>query len=210
MDTHGLGDQPHYAERIAELLDRVSRLARELQFVDGLNPAQWEALRFVSRANRYSRSPGAFAEFIGTTKGTASQTLIALEQKGLLERARSAADRRQVELRLTAEGEAMLARDPIANIEQVAELLAPDVGMAMVRGLTRLLHDLQARHGLKTFGVCGDCNLNCVTAEAVPTKQCGHTGESLDARDMRQICVDFVPCPDDPGGTRSDVPRRDD
>lgn len=210
MDTHGLVDQPHYAERIAELLDRVSRLARELQFVDGLNPAQWEALRFVSRANRYSRSPGAFAEFIGTTKGTASQTLIALEQKGLLERARSAADRRQVELRLTAEGEAMLARDPIANIEQVAELLTPDVGMAMVRGLTRLLHDLQARHGLKTFGVCGDCNLNCVTTEAVPTKQCGHTGESLDARDMRQICVDFVPCPEGPAGTRRDIPRRDD
>lgn len=207
MDTHGLGDQPHYAERIAELLDRVSRLARELQFVDGLNPAQWEALRFVSRANRYSRSPGAFAEFIGTTKGTASQTLIALEQKGLLERARSAADRRQVELRLTTEGRAMLARDPITNIEQVAELLTPDVGMAMVRGLTRLLHDLQSRHGLKTFGVCGDCNLNCVTAEAVPAKQCGHTGELLDARDMRQICVDFVPCPEGQGGTGNALPR---
>ncbi len=102
------------------------------------------------------------------------------------------------------------ARDPIANIEQVAELLTPDVGMAMVRGLTRLLHDLQARHGLKTFGVCGDCNLNCVTTEAVPTKQCGHTGESLDARDMRQICVDFVPCPEGPAGTRRDIPRRDD
>ncbi len=70
MDVQGLADQPHYAERIAELLDRVSRLARELQFVDGLNPAQWEALRFIARANRYSRSPGAFAEFIGTTKGT--------------------------------------------------------------------------------------------------------------------------------------------
>lgn len=208
MDVQGLVDQPHYAERIAELLDRVSRLARELQFVDGLNPAQWEALRFVSRANRYSRSPGAFAEFIGTTKGTASQTLIALEQKGLLERARSAADRRQVELRLTPAGEAMLARDPITNIEQVAELLKPDIGMAMVLGLTRLLHDLQARHGLKTFGVCADCNLNCVTTEAVPTKQCGHTGESLDARDMRQICVDFVPCAEEKVVLQTRIPPR--
>jgi len=195
MDVQGLADQPHYAERIAELLDRVSRLARELQFVDGLNPAQWEALRFIARANRYSRSPGAFAEFIGTTKGTASQTLIALEQKGLIERLRSEADRRQVELHLTEQGRAMLDRDPITNIEQVAELLKPDVGMAMVLGLTRLLHDLQARHGLKTFGVCADCNLNCVTVEAVPTKQCGHTGESLKPEDMGQICVDFVPCP---------------
>ena len=51
--------------RVAELIDRLSRLTRELQYVDGLNPAQWEALRFLSRANKYSRTPGAVAQFLG-------------------------------------------------------------------------------------------------------------------------------------------------
>src|SRR5690606_124477 len=55
------------AQRVILLLDRLSRLSRELQFVDGLNPAQWEALRFVARANRYSRTPTALAEYLGST-----------------------------------------------------------------------------------------------------------------------------------------------
>ncbi len=38
--------------RAVELLDRMSRIAHGLQFALGLNPAQWEALRFLARANR--------------------------------------------------------------------------------------------------------------------------------------------------------------
>ena len=87
---------------ISELLDRVGRVTRGLQFVDGLSPAQWEALRFLARANRYSRGPSALAEFLGTTKGTISQTLIALENKGYLRRRRGARDKRSVDLELTA------------------------------------------------------------------------------------------------------------
>src|SRR3546814_5148487 len=49
------GDKTVMAQRVIVLLDRLSRLTRELQFVDGLNPAQWEALRFLATANKYSR-----------------------------------------------------------------------------------------------------------------------------------------------------------
>ena len=91
-------------ERTVELLDRIGRIAHGLQFAQGLNPAQWEALRFLARANRYSRSPSALAEFLGTTKGTASQTVIALESKGLVSRTRRASDRRSVDLEVTPLG----------------------------------------------------------------------------------------------------------
>src|SRR3546814_7076019 len=66
------GDKTVMAQRVIVLLDRLSRLTRELQFVDGLNPAQWEALRFLATANKYSRSPTALAEYLGATKGTVS------------------------------------------------------------------------------------------------------------------------------------------
>ena len=89
---------------ISELVDRIGRIVHAIQFANGLNPAQWEALRFLSRANGYSRSPGALAEYLGSTKGTVSQTLIALESKGYVIRNRSETDRRSIKIELTDEG----------------------------------------------------------------------------------------------------------
>ncbi|MEQ9361106.1 MAG: MarR family transcriptional regulator, partial [Rhodospirillales bacterium] len=108
--------------KIVELVDRLSRIAHTLQFSRGLNPAQWEALRFVARANRMSCSPGALADFMGSTKGTVSQTLKALEAKGLVERSRTPGDLRGVRISITSAGLQMLENDPLAAIH---DALAP-------------------------------------------------------------------------------------
>ena len=68
-------------DHIINLIERLGRFARSAQHCAGMKPAQWEALRFVSRANRYSRTPGALADFLSSTRGTVSQTPIALEKK---------------------------------------------------------------------------------------------------------------------------------
>ena len=70
--------------QLREQLERLSRLIRQQGFHEGLNPAQWEALRYVSRANRFSNSPGALAQYLGSTKGTVSQTILSLEKKVFL------------------------------------------------------------------------------------------------------------------------------
>jgi DNA-binding MarR family transcriptional regulator len=61
-----------------------TRLMRAGEHEGGLNPAQWEALRYLSRANRFSNSPIALTRFLGSTKGTISQTIEALERKGFI------------------------------------------------------------------------------------------------------------------------------
>lgn len=175
--------------RIAELLDRLARVAREQQFIDGLNPAQWEALRYVARANNYSRSPTAFAEFIGTTKGTASQTLIALEQKGLIERARSEVDRRQVQLKVTEEGEKRLAHDPLSQVARAATQLPPDTAQEVVRGLAQVLLVLQTRQGLRPFGVCADCTMLCVADQPDQLPTCRDTGDPIVAKELERLCI---------------------
>jgi len=183
-----------FAPRVAQLLDRLTRIARELQFAGGLNPAQWEALRFLARANKYSRSPSALAEFLGATKGTVSQTLIALEQKGYITRIQSDADKRVTRLELTDQGRALLGDDPIVSLEQAAAELGEDVGPPLVRALSKLLHDLQQRHGLKEFGVCADCTLLCVSGCSEPTAEkhlCAMTGEDLADGELARICVGF-------------------
>lgn len=184
---------PQVAERVAELVDRLARVTRELQYVDGLNPAQWEALRYLARANRYSRSPGALADFLGATKGTASQTLIALEAKGHITRTRSIDDRRSVNLELTEQGKEILRHDPILAIEQAVGSLGPETGAELVRGLSRLLHDLQKRNGIKEFGVCAECTLYCVAGDILPAEgdQCGKTGERIGEMEKSLICVNF-------------------
>lgn len=179
------------AQRVILLLDRLSRLTRELQFVDGLNPAQWEALRFVAQANKYSRSPTALAEYLGCTKGTVSQTLIALENKGLITRCKKTCDRRQVDLCLTDAGQAMLAKDPMQTLERAAAAMADDLGPHLVKGLSRLLHDLQNRHQVLEFGVCQDCSLFCVNAAEAGTGECGATGESITVVETKKICVNY-------------------
>lgn len=186
------------AARVILLLDRLARLTRELQFVDGLNPAQWETLRFLAQSNRYSRTPSALADYLGATKGTVSQTLISLESKGLVQRKQKTCDRRQVALTLTPAGVAILDRDPMRILEKSICEMTEDCGGALVQGLSRLLHELQHRRDAQHFGVCQDCSMFCrrsgepINPVAGP-KHCGMTGESLQDDEARQLCVNYTP-----------------
>src|SRR6266540_3826854 len=91
--------------QIVQSLERLSRLMRASEFGDGLNPAQWEALRYLARANRFSNSPGALTRYLAATKGTISQTVIALERKGYIAKANRPGEKRSIILTLTARGE---------------------------------------------------------------------------------------------------------
>jgi DNA-binding MarR family transcriptional regulator len=89
------------ARETAELLLQVGRLVQAEGYDGELSPAQWMALRFFARANPFSRTPSAFAEFQATTRGTATQAIKALEAGGYLVRRPFKTDGRSVSLRLT-------------------------------------------------------------------------------------------------------------
>ncbi len=97
---------------LPELVFHLGRIASGEGLVEGLTAAQWAALRYLAQANRFSRTPSAFAAFHGTTRGTASQTIKSLETQGYLTRMRSEADRRSVRLALTEKARGILANDP--------------------------------------------------------------------------------------------------
>ena len=180
---------------IAALVDRLSRIAHSLQFSHGLNPAQWEALRYLARANKYSTSPGVLADWLGTTKGTVSQTLIALESKGLIHRIRCDADRRKVRLGLTGAGHAMLRNDPLRCIENACQGLPSAHRDTMVPGLTALVDCLCKRPEGGGFGTCGNC-CHLTSVEGAGgcdgMRCCGLTDEPLAPDELTQICANFV------------------
>lgn len=184
------------AVNLATLIDRLGRISHALQFSTGLNPAQWEALRYLARANRYSCSPSALAKYLGCTKGTVSQTLISLETKGYVNRVRGEPDGRSVRLELTEHGRKVLEQDPLRLIEEAGQALPESERAVVASAMKGLIHALCGKEGMSEFGVCGDCgNLDTKTPCVKTGKPCtcGLTGEALSEDDLSRICVDFRP-----------------
>lgn len=182
--------------KIVELVDRLSRIAHSLQFAEGLNPAQWEALRYVARANRNSCSPGALADFMGSTKGTVSQTLKALESKGLIERHRKSGDRRAVQITVTEDGRNLLARDPLGQIHDALTPFDRTRQLEIVNGMQRLLDIVQRHQQIPEFGPCLNCTHYkpeaCDESNSIGCR-CGVSGELFSSLEIENICVDFTP-----------------
>ncbi len=186
-------DQPG-GESLGIIIDRLSRIARSLQFICGLNPAQWEALRFLARANRYSRNPTALASYLGTTKGTVSQTLISLENKGYIARRPERNDRRSLRLEMTPSGEDLLAKDPILKIDAAARRLTPESQTVVTAALNTLFDELGEWQGAGTFGVCFSCCHYCTHSaddKDGETHYCALTDEPLPLSESEKICVRY-------------------
>jgi DNA-binding MarR family transcriptional regulator len=183
---------PPAPSQLTDLLDRIQRMTRGLQYAHGLNPAQWDALRYVARVNSYSRTPGALAQFLGTTKGTASQTIAALEKKGLLTLCADPADKRVRRIVLTVDGEALLARDPLLCLDLAARKLAPETADAMALGLGQLARDLQDRCGGSDVGICPQCgHFDGATDDG--GARCGLKQADVPVADVGKLCVNFRP-----------------
>src|SRR5262249_33229535 len=145
------------ARETAELLLLVGRLVQTEAYDGELSPAQWMALRFLARANSFSRTPSAFAEFQATTRGTASQAIKALEAAGYLVRQRSQADGRSVTLHLTNKGSKAIARDPFEVLVRAVSTLDAEAQSAMRDALHQVLTTLAETAAHRRFGVCQDC-----------------------------------------------------
>ncbi|MDG1431396.1 MAG: MarR family winged helix-turn-helix transcriptional regulator [Paracoccaceae bacterium] len=65
---------------------------------------------YLGQANRFSRSPSHVAEYLGTTRGTVSQSFKSLVQKGYVTEHRSKFDKRIISFELTASGKGHLKR----------------------------------------------------------------------------------------------------
>lgn len=182
--------------QVAELIDCIGRLAHFLQFAEGLNPAQWGALRFLARANRYSQTPGALACFLRTSRGTTSQTLRVLESKGYVRRIPDRRDRRVVQLELTPAGAALLDHDPMLCIQEAAASLSGEMESDLAGGLSRILNAVQKRCGLDEFGVCWECGhflANDAADDRAGPHRCGLTGDPLGEVETRKLCVNTIP-----------------
>jgi DNA-binding MarR family transcriptional regulator len=181
---------------VAELVAQLGRMTYGESFAKRLTPAQWTALRYFSRANRFSRTTSAFAEFHATTRGTASQTIKSLAQKGYLTRKRSKTDGRSVHFNLTHKTKKMLSDDPIEALVDAAGALSKSDYSTVARCLERMLSKLAQQGGKCLFGMCANCKYfqkddRCQKNESVYI--CTLMDEPLKEAEIEQLCVSFKP-----------------
>jgi DNA-binding MarR family transcriptional regulator len=191
------------ARETAELLLQVGRLVQAESYGGELNPAQWMALRFFARANPFSRTPSAFAEFQATTRGTATQAIKALEAGGYLVRQPFKTDGRSVSLRLTSKGKKALSRDPFEVLVRAVDSLDATERTAMRRALHRVLSTLATSSAHRRIGVCPDCThfgremCGNPPSTGPSVAECLLLGVPIQPEDVGLLCVHFQPMNED-------------
>jgi DNA-binding MarR family transcriptional regulator len=142
---------PKTAEALArEILDtvpfvmRIIRSEMRSRRSSDLSIPQFRSLLFLQR------NPGValreLADHLGLTPPTVSKMVFSLVSRGLVERPDSSADRRRVELRLTARGVSLVDRvrgETVAKFAERLEKLPPDERERILSALESLRKELQ-------------------------------------------------------------------
>jgi len=141
---------------LIELVERLGGLlrahSRRQGAVLGLQPVHLQVLDYLARCNRFSNTPAALTAYLQATKGTVSQSLKLLRQRGLVARRADADDRRVVRLALTVQGCRVQAQ--MAPVDALRVMLAglPSADVAVTgRVLEGCLRALQRASGFNGF-----------------------------------------------------------
>lgn len=179
-------DDPAF--RLRALIDRLARVVSAEEWQADLNPAQSAALTYLAQANRFSRAPSQVADYLNATRGTVSQTLKALQRKGLLREDRDPADGRRVSCTVTPEGLALLQRPRISD--DAVNSLTEAQTAALEDGIATLLRNMLAQRGGRSFGVCHSCAHHRRDGQA---RRCALLEVDLTAQDSNMICHEHIP-----------------
>lgn len=178
--------EPHLIlERIAAL---IHQSVREDSARHGLQPIHVQILGYLARANQYSDMPIAVAEYLGMTRGTVSQSLNILEEKGLIRRRPDPRHGRRVHLELTASGHSILENGWSGRLQAALAEQEP-VQQKLGDALRELLRGLQQANRQRPFGVCHQCAHFLTEAEG---NRCGLTGEALRNEQTEKICREWM------------------
>ena len=175
-------------EFVKLLIKRLARIDGEGGWNDGLNPAQLMALEYLGRANRFSRSPSQVAEFMGSTRGTVSQTLKVLAAKGYIAEEKSETDRRSITYKLMVKGRDVVAASDVLgqSLDGFSPAELGQLSDALRTTLSRAIKD----NAQRPFGICRTCQ------HFSPKSEGGHCtllDVALKMSETHQICFEQVP-----------------
>ena len=166
-DSEGYRERPAetLAAGVAAALERLIGLFRSLSPASGLSLTSAATLATLDRSGPSRLTPLAGRE--GVTQPAMTQVIARLEDAGLVDRTADPADGRVVQVRITADGRAMLARRRAVRAERVAGLLdrlSPDERAALAAALPAMDALVNAE---RTEPAAGGAQVNAERTEPV-------------------------------------------
>ncbi len=165
-----------YLERLSALRVSLTRQAAARLGIQGIHA---EILEYLSHCNKYSNTAQALSEYLGVTKGSISQSLKTLEEKGLITRIECKEDKRYFRLSLSQEGKKIVKNMKLDLPETTASYLKEE-------SLEHILKTWQNKNNLRSFGLCETCKHKETIADN--KFRCGLTKEKLSVADTKKIC----------------------
>lgn len=171
----------NYIERISNIVN-----SEEKKFLNplGLQTIHLEVLNYLSISNKYSNTPVAVSKYLGNTKGTTSQTINLLENKGYLKKVNNPEDKRSIKLKLTMRGESLV--DLFNSKMNKISVDNRDIKVAE-EVLKKILISIQRSNSNKSFGICKTCRFFIHENEGF---RCGLTKEILYTAEIDKICFE--------------------
>ena len=180
-----LGNLLSLIERIGNLLRSEERkLLKPLELL----PIHLDILNYLSVCNKYSNNAGALTKYLDNTKGTTSQSIKVLEEKGYVLKKKAEGDKRLVNLYLTEKAFGLLERLSSENSQKILDGENIEAAEDVLRSILR---SIQISNKNRTFGVCRTCGF--FIDEGGGSLRCGLTRERLLLYETKQICQEHQP-----------------
>jgi DNA-binding MarR family transcriptional regulator len=163
-EVRGMAEQssgPGLATGVTTALERLIGLFRSLSPPDGLSLTAAATLATLERSGPCRLT--ALAAYEGVTQPAMTQLVDRLQGMNLLERAQDPADGRVVQVRITDDGRALMARRRAVRAERVAELLRL-LSPGEQALLTAALPAMEALANVQRVGGAGRATAPLVTA----------------------------------------------
>lgn len=178
--------------QLASALERLSAFARQASWraaeAEGLTPTQADVLRLVVDRPDGVR-PSFAAAFVGVSQPTGSDSIAALQSKGLVERFGDPRDGRATLVRATRAGRALARRWTNSYAAIVNALSAAD-REALLGAALNAIRSLQSRGAIPAQRMCFTCASfieNAQPGTATP-HHCRLLGEPLRIAELRVDC----------------------
>lgn len=191
---------PDVSARIVTAIGRIATVLRagmwEVSTAEGLNPAQAEILHLLQHRTRGVRLSW-LARQLSISAASASDSVAALVNKGLVRKARAEDDGRATALHLTPEGEQVAERlgHALAFADTAASRLPAQQQVQMLTGLFKLIAELQKTERFPELRACLSCRhfeANKYPGAEVP-HHCALVNAPLPISFLRIDCAEHEP-----------------
>lgn len=187
--------------RLRDGLERVAAVLRADQWSSantlGLTPTQVHVLAFLAGRNAGGVRVKEIAAHLGVSPPSATDSIAALERKGLVHKALDAGDARAVGVRITSEGRALLqAIGMAASATGTALATLDDAEQAqLLRLLIKLVRSLQIAGAMPVQRLCVTCRhfRPNIHADTLNPHYCAFVSAAFGDRHLRLDCSEHEP-----------------